>query len=85
MKLAAYFEKQPGPLYKARDVLGRKCGTSGEYLRLVASGHRKASPALAKKIERATKGSVALHEVRPDIWDKPKRRASDAVLTEEKA
>jgi DNA-binding transcriptional regulator YdaS (Cro superfamily) len=84
MKLLEFFSRQPPPLYRARDALGKKCGTSGEYLRLVASGHRLASPALAKRINRATKGVVLLHDIRPDIWDKPKRRAPDAS-SEEKA
>jgi DNA-binding transcriptional regulator YdaS (Cro superfamily) len=76
MTLEEFFEEQSGPLCHARAALALKVGTSGEYLRLVASDYRRASPALAKKIVEATKGKVKLHEIRPDIWDAPKRRGT---------
>lgn len=39
------------------------------YLIQVGSGFRQPSPRLAKAINTATQGVVALHELRPDIWD----------------
>ncbi|ATX62785.1 MULTISPECIES: transcriptional regulator [Yersinia] len=42
--------------------------TSPGYLNLIAYGHRKASPALAKRIEVATSGAVTKEQLRPDIY-----------------
>ena len=35
---------------------------------LVANGHRKAGPELARKISTATGGVVSLAKLRPDLW-----------------
>ena len=35
---------------------------------LVANGHRKAGPELAKKLSAASGGVVGLSELRPDLW-----------------
>lgn len=47
--------------------LADKCGTSVAYLKHLAYGHRKASPKLAKKIERYS--SVTRRRLRPDFYE----------------
>lgn len=40
------------------------------YLYQVATGRRRASTDLAQAIEKHTKGKVAKHSLRPDVWSK---------------
>lgn len=47
--------------------LAEKIGCHKTYLYGVLSGCEKASPRLALKIERATKGKIRAKELRPDI------------------
>ena len=54
-----------------REQLAARVDSSSGYLYLLAGGHRKASPTLARKIEEATGGAVTRHELRPDIFDAP--------------
>jgi len=43
-------------------------GTTVDYFRQIAGGHRKASPLLAKKIEESTGGLVKKECLRPDVF-----------------
>lgn len=49
------------------ETLAEDTESSAEYLRLILSGHKKASEALAAKIHRATNGEISFSELRPDI------------------
>jgi DNA-binding transcriptional regulator YdaS (Cro superfamily) len=53
-----------------QDLFAAKVGTSKAYLYQLATGRRKASPKLAKRIHDATAGAVSLAELRPDVWGK---------------
>lgn len=48
--------------------LAAAVGYSSDYLWQVATGRRKASHKLARKIEAATHGQVTRFELRPDIF-----------------
>lgn len=56
-----------------RRMLADAAGTDPQYLWQIATGWRgkRASPALARAIERATNGAVTRYELRPDIFDAP--------------
>jgi DNA-binding transcriptional regulator YdaS (Cro superfamily) len=41
-------------------------------------GHRRVGPQSAIRIERATKGQVTAHQLRPDLFDKPPRASRPA-------
>ena len=60
---------------RRRALLGR-VPISAAYLRQIATGwqKRQPSPGLARMIEAATGGKVARWELRPDVFDKPKRK-----------
>jgi DNA-binding transcriptional regulator YdaS (Cro superfamily) len=66
MDLNAYLSSEPG----ARKALADAIGSSPDYLWQIATAWkgRRASPALAAKIEEATAGVVTRAELRPDIW-----------------
>lgn len=51
-------------------ALAKAAGTKPVYLSQLASGHRKASHKLAKRIEHASKGKVTRQDLRPDIFGK---------------
>jgi DNA-binding transcriptional regulator YdaS (Cro superfamily) len=51
-----------------QDLLAAKAGTNRAYLYQLSTGHRKASPKLARKIHEATAGAVGLADLRPDVW-----------------
>jgi len=63
MNLAEYL------LIADRKLLATAAGTNAAYLYQIASGRRKPSAALAKKIHEATNGAVSLHSLRPDVWN----------------
>jgi DNA-binding transcriptional regulator YdaS (Cro superfamily) len=56
---------------EAKRAMALTCETSVAYLSQVAHGHRKASPGLAKTIERETGGTVVRSALRPDIYSDP--------------
>lgn len=62
MNLADYL------LIADRKLLAKAVGSSPAYLYQVATGRRKASPQLARRINKATCGAVSLHSLRPDVW-----------------
>jgi DNA-binding transcriptional regulator YdaS (Cro superfamily) len=57
-----------GSTHEQREFLAKKAKTKVVYLKQLASGFRKASPSLAKRIEQATCGRVTRQELRPDIF-----------------
>lgn len=65
MTLREFIEKHG--VAAARDVAA-EAGTNYAYFSQIAYGHRRASPHMAQRIEKATGGEVTLCELRPDIW-----------------
>ena len=63
MNLSTYIEDR-----ERLDALAAACHTSSAYLKQIASGHRSASPALARVIEIESGGEVAREDLRPDIF-----------------
>lgn len=43
--------------------------TTKDYLIQLAYGFSRASPQLAKRIEKATSGRTTRHELRPDVYE----------------
>lgn len=70
MKLLQYLRPRGKP-EGIDEILAEKAGTTPEYLWHIAKGNRKASPALAKRIEIATDGQVTRYDLRPDVFDPP--------------
>lgn len=54
---------------EAKQSLAERCATSPPYLSQIAYGHRKASPDMARTIERETAGQVTRADLRPDIYE----------------
>lgn len=53
-----------------RAKFAAKVGTTVDYLmHQVGGGHRRASPELAKRIEKLTQGKVSRRDLRPDIYE----------------
>ncbi|HGM5285040.1 helix-turn-helix domain-containing protein [Serratia liquefaciens] len=55
---------------EGRSSLASQVGRSPDYLRLVFKGHKKASFALAQRIEEVTGMQVTKNDLRPDIYGK---------------
>lgn len=53
---------------RERERLARDCGTTVAYLYQLAGGHRRASAALALKLERASAGVICRCDLRPDLF-----------------
>ena len=51
----------------ARQAFAERCGSTLGYFKLLASGHAKAGPDLAIRIEQATAGEVTVEQLRPDV------------------
>jgi DNA-binding transcriptional regulator YdaS (Cro superfamily) len=51
-----------------REKLAQALGTSSAYLYQIGTGHRKASPKLARQIHEKTLGLIPLESIRPDVW-----------------
>lgn len=67
-----------------RDALASTVGSSVGYFYLLGGGHRRASPALCRRLV-AAESKLTLSELRPDIWPSPgadsappARRSTDA-------
>lgn len=67
MNLKSYFKTQP---YGSKTELANRLGITLTWLGLLIRKARKPSPELAKKIEKATKGQVTAHDLRPDLFGK---------------
>ena len=65
MTLKQYFE---GEQHGAKKDMADRLGISPTWLSLLINGSRVPSPALAKKIEKATKGLVPAKMLRPDLY-----------------
>jgi hypothetical protein len=50
-----------------RERLAKRAKTSVGYLNLIAGGHRKPSPKLARKLVQAD-NRLTLADLRPDLW-----------------
>ena len=64
MKLLDYIRETPSGA--ARVAAG--AGIAPAFLYQIAHGKRRASPALARRIEDATSGGVGLRDLRPNDW-----------------
>jgi DNA-binding transcriptional regulator YdaS (Cro superfamily) len=52
-----------------RAEIAKRADTAPIYLYQIASGVRRPSPEMAKKLHHATGFAVSLHALRPDVWD----------------
>ena len=50
------------------EAVCKAAGTNLAYFRQIAYGHRKPSPHLALRLERASGGVMRRHDLRPDIY-----------------
>ena len=66
MNLKEYFKDEP---YGAKKEMAEFLGITPTWLGLLLKKKRKPSPALAKRIERATQGLVTAKELRPDLFN----------------
>lgn len=71
MDLRTYVEQHGGQTEFARR-LGVTQGLVWQWL----EGKTKVTPVKAKLIEELTDGAVSRHELRPDVFDEPKKRPS---------
>ena len=65
MTLTEYFKTD---VVGAKSEMARYLGITPTWMSLLISGRRKASPELAIKLEKATKGLVTRQALRPDIF-----------------
>ena len=55
--------------------LARRIGCAKGTLYMIATGHKRAGPKMARAIEQATEGAVTRQDLRPDIFgDLPTER-----------
>jgi DNA-binding transcriptional regulator YdaS (Cro superfamily) len=66
MHLKQYFADEP---YGPKKEMAEYLGITPTWLGLLIRKARRPSPALAKKIERATQKLVTAKELRPDLFD----------------
>jgi DNA-binding transcriptional regulator YdaS (Cro superfamily) len=64
MDLRAYMASIP---VKDRPAFAARCGTTAGHLQNVAYGYKPCGEGLAISIERESKGSVTVEELRPDV------------------
>lgn len=62
-----------------RRAAADKLGVSRALVDHMVTGIRAVSVQVAKRIAEQTAGKVALHELRPDIWDTPTRKPRKRV------
>lgn len=65
MKFRAYWHSLPTG--EPRSEFARRCGSTVGYFNLLASGHKKAGPDLAIRIEAESAGAVTVEELCPDV------------------
>lgn len=58
-----------------RKATSEKLGVSRALVDHMATGLRRVSIPIAKRIRDETNGKIKLHELRPDVFDAPKRAA----------
>lgn len=56
-------------LKTATDASVAKTGTTRAYLRMIAYGHKTASPEIAARTESVTGGKVTRQALRPNDWE----------------
>jgi len=66
MNLKQYFKDEP---HGAKKEMAEHLGITPTWLGLLIRQARQPSPALAKKIEKATQKLVSAKELRPDIFN----------------
>ena len=66
MNLKQYFKDEP---LGAKKEMAEFLGITQTWLGLLISKKRRPSPALAKKIEKATQRLVTAKELRPDLFE----------------
>lgn len=66
MNLKQYFIGEP---HGSKKEMAEHLGISQTWLGLLLRGAVKASPLLAKRIEKATQGLVPAREMRPDLFE----------------
>ena len=66
MNLKQYFKDEP---YGAKKEMAEYLGITQTWLGILIRKARRPSPALARKIEKATQGLVTAKELRPDLFD----------------
>ena len=74
MNLTDHIQQQRGTATPSCPVLAgiaSQAGCSAGTLYMIAQGHKRPGPKLAKQIEKATGGTVTRHELRPDYFDAP--------------
>ena len=64
MKLLDYIRETPS----GAATLGAAAGIAPAFVYQIAHGRRRASPALARRIEDETRGAVTRRDLRPDDW-----------------
>lgn len=74
MKLRDYLASLNAP---QKAAFFERLGRHPIYIQSIAAGSRKASPALARDIETASRRRVRRWELRPDVWDAPKPRKEE--------
>lgn len=65
MNIRTYYDALP---VGGRRALADDLGVSPAYLYQMVTGIRPVSATLCRTIERATKGAVTVHELRPDVF-----------------
>ena len=67
MNLKSYLSKKSA---EEREIFAKSVKSTVDYLLYqIGGGHRKASPQLARQIEKASGGKVQKHTLRPDIYE----------------
>lgn len=73
--LRTWLAKTP---FDERERVAVVAGTSVGHLWQLAGGHRRASPALAERLEVASAGELSVAALRPDLFQFAKRLLSHA-------
>jgi DNA-binding transcriptional regulator YdaS (Cro superfamily) len=79
MDLSKYAVTKGGTATSSCPVLAQiatDAGCSPQTLYLIARGHKKAGPVLARRIESATRGEVSRELLRPDYFGSSQREAA---------
>ena len=66
MNLKQYFKDEP---HGSKKEMAEYLGITQTWLGILIRKGRRPSPALAKKIEKATQGLVSAKELRPDLFN----------------
>lgn len=81
MEIRTYFESMDGGFSRTGAEFLRvvaEASVSAGTLYQIALGHKRPGPLLCVSLERATKGAVKRHDLRPDLFDPPVNRETEA-------